>query len=214
MSMTTDPRQGRPQSKELNRAILEGTLEVLAEVGFEALSVAEVARRARSTTPAIYRRFTGKWELVFAALNHDLESLPDAFSDQGSLRADLTAWTSTVSAAMTARRIRILAGLLLASRTEPELVGRFVAALRQSGDAGWTALIARAVARGELHGVPDSTVLPQVPGAVITSLALLVEPALTDAKIDELVDTVMLPALHALDRQSSSERDTKRGTPS
>jgi AcrR family transcriptional regulator len=47
--------------------MLQATLELLEEVGYAELTMSAVAARAGSTTPALYRRFPSKAELVYRA---------------------------------------------------------------------------------------------------------------------------------------------------
>lgn len=186
---------GRPPSKQIDRAVLEATLDALAEVGFEALSVADVARRANSTTPAVYRRYPGKTELVIAAVDHELAGLPKDPPDRGSLRADLVAWARLTADALTPKRTRILVALTLAAPSTPEPAQRLTAALEHLTLTAWTTLTQRAAVRGELTNERVSLLIPRIPAAMITNVALLGESAPGAAFIDELVDAVMLPAL-------------------
>src|ERR687894_515882 len=59
---------GRPRNRHIDTAVLDATLAVLNEVGYTALSLEDVARRAATTRPAIYRRWSGRPRLVLAAL--------------------------------------------------------------------------------------------------------------------------------------------------
>jgi AcrR family transcriptional regulator len=60
---------GRPPSDEIGARLLDAAAEVFAERGYEGAGVAEIARRAGVTTGAIYGRFTGKADLLAAALD-------------------------------------------------------------------------------------------------------------------------------------------------
>ena len=81
--------RGRPRDETLDAAILRAAAELLAEVGFEALTFSDVAVRAGTTRPAIYRRHASKIELVVAAIG----SLAEATAPRptGDHLADLTA---------------------------------------------------------------------------------------------------------------------------
>ena len=59
---------GRPRSTQSHQAMLQATLELLAEVGFEAMSIEAIAARARVGKTTIYRRYNGKEELVADAI--------------------------------------------------------------------------------------------------------------------------------------------------
>ncbi|AUT00008.1 TetR family transcriptional regulator [Nostoc sp. CENA543] len=68
MSDTPKKSQGRPRSTQAHQAILQATLELLAEVGFDAMSIDAIATRAGVGKPTIYRRYAGKEELVADAI--------------------------------------------------------------------------------------------------------------------------------------------------
>lgn len=79
---------GRPRSEEAHQAILDATLELLAEVGFSALTVEGVANRAGVGKATIYRRWPSKLPLVVEAFGQ-LPAFEDV--DTGSLEGDLKA---------------------------------------------------------------------------------------------------------------------------
>ncbi len=85
-SAESGPSAGRPRSEEAHQAILDATLELLAEVGFSALTVEGVAGRAGVGKATIYRRWPSKLPLVVEAFGR-LPSLEE--SDTGDLVTDL-----------------------------------------------------------------------------------------------------------------------------
>lgn len=77
---------GRPRSIEVNSAILDATLSLLAETGYDRLTISAVAERARVGKATIYRRWNSKHSLVADAF----QQLPPLVStDMGSLELDL-----------------------------------------------------------------------------------------------------------------------------
>jgi AcrR family transcriptional regulator len=75
---------GRPRSAEAASAIIDATLELIAEEGLTALSVEAVAARAGVGKTTIYRRWPNKEALVGDALgtvNDELGDLPDLGPD-------------------------------------------------------------------------------------------------------------------------------------
>jgi len=78
---------GRPRSAKSHRAMLQATLEILAEVGFDALSIEAVANRGGVGKTTIYRRYSSKEELVADAIESIREDI--VTPDRGNLWDDL-----------------------------------------------------------------------------------------------------------------------------
>lgn len=57
--------QGRPRSFQAHQAILKATLELLAEVGYELMSIEGVASRGKVGKATIDRRYKSKEEFDF-----------------------------------------------------------------------------------------------------------------------------------------------------
>ena len=67
--MTPTETGTRPRVEgERELQILEATLEVLDEVGYDLLTMDAVASRAKASKATLYRRWKGKPELVVAAI--------------------------------------------------------------------------------------------------------------------------------------------------
>lgn len=80
---------GRPRSAQSHQAMLQAALELLAEVGLEAMSIEAIAARAGVGKTTIYRRYNGKEELVADAIESIRE---DVFiPDTGTLWSDIDA---------------------------------------------------------------------------------------------------------------------------
>ena len=79
---------GRPRDARADRAILEATLELIAELGVYGFRTDDVATRAGVGKGAIYRRYRSKDELVTAAVAA-LVGEEIALPDSGSTREDL-----------------------------------------------------------------------------------------------------------------------------
>ena len=80
---------GRPRSNASHQAILRATLELLAEVGFEAMSIEAIAARGKVGKTTIYRRYSSKEELVADAIESMREEI--LVPDTGNLWADIDA---------------------------------------------------------------------------------------------------------------------------
>jgi AcrR family transcriptional regulator len=79
---------GRPREPRVDRAILNTTLELIAEQGLQALRIDEVAHRAKVGKATIYRRYRSKAELVAEAVGA-LVDREIVVPDSGSTREDL-----------------------------------------------------------------------------------------------------------------------------
>jgi AcrR family transcriptional regulator len=87
MSEPVKSPPGRPRSAQADKAILQATLELLAEVGYQAMSMEAIAARAGVGKTTIYRRYSSKEELVADAIESRKEEVP--IPDTGSLWRDL-----------------------------------------------------------------------------------------------------------------------------
>src|SRR5271169_1750741 len=70
-------RPGRPRSEQAEQAIIEATLDLFAEQGFEGVCVEAVAARAGVGKATIYRRWPNKEELLLAALGSIKSPIPE-----------------------------------------------------------------------------------------------------------------------------------------
>ncbi|MFH8930061.1 TetR/AcrR family transcriptional regulator [Streptomyces pristinaespiralis] len=179
---------GRPRDSRVDDAIASAVRELLAEVGYARLTMAEVAARAGVGKAAIYRRHATKQEMIFDVL------LPDQFlavaPDRGSLRADLAAVLAEIAASMALPPQGTIPGLLADIHADPALRDRFdekyLGAQRQT----LTEILDRAAARGELATRPDPAILNALlVGPVFAWLFLLSSspsqlPSLTSALLD------------------------------
>ncbi|BBX18923.1 TetR family transcriptional regulator [Mycolicibacterium duvalii] len=60
--------RGRPRDAEADRAILRAGLELFIERGVEGTSIEQIAKKAGVGKPTVYRRWSGKEELIAAAM--------------------------------------------------------------------------------------------------------------------------------------------------
>jgi AcrR family transcriptional regulator len=89
MSNTSKKPLGRPRSIQSHQAMLQATLELLAEVGFDAMSIDAIAARAGIGKTTIYRRYASKAELVADAIESVREEI--VIPNTGNLQGDIDA---------------------------------------------------------------------------------------------------------------------------
>src|ERR1700709_2019302 len=85
LAASTRPRVEGDRADE----ILEATLELLLEVGYDRLTLDAVARRARASKATLYRRWDDKPSLVVDAMVRAKAAPNIETHDTGSLRSDL-----------------------------------------------------------------------------------------------------------------------------
>src|SRR3954471_19906591 len=83
----------RRRGEELEHALLTAAWAELIEVGYPKMTIENVAARAGTSKPVIYRRWPTKAKLVIAALAHNMP-LQQSDIDTGSLRGDLLEFLS------------------------------------------------------------------------------------------------------------------------
>jgi AcrR family transcriptional regulator len=87
MSDTNKKSPGRPRSAQSHQAMLQAALELLAEVGFAAMSIDAIAARAGVGKTTIYRRYASKEELVADAIESIRSDI--VIPDTGNLQCDI-----------------------------------------------------------------------------------------------------------------------------
>ncbi|MFJ2830530.1 TetR/AcrR family transcriptional regulator [Streptomyces sp. NPDC087263] len=174
--------------------LLNVALDVMREVGYEALSMEVVATRARCSKATLYRQWNSKAGMIVAAL-HTVRPLHFDRVDTGTLRGDLLA-SAVRLASHAEKETALLSGLGHAILTDAALGQAMRTALLEPDAAHLMSLVDRAVDRGELPRRPGAAqFLPSLlTGAVISRPAF--EGVFADADyLTRFTDTVLMPAL-------------------
>jgi AcrR family transcriptional regulator len=176
-------------------AILRATLELLAEVGYDQLTIDGVAARAHCSKATIYRRWQGKAELVITAVRRHSAPPPQPAPGTGSLREDLLAALEAMRSSLAGQDTALLLGLMTAMRHDQELAAVVREQVIDNKREVFGAAVARAVTRGELPAGADHTLLAEISSAMLLSRQLVTGEPLDAAFAQELVDDVLLPLL-------------------
>ena len=189
MSLTLPtPSRGRPRDPRRREAILSAAIALVAEVGYDRVTVDALAARAGVSKPTIYRRWPGgKPEIVVEAIRAkraEAGELPDT----GSLRGDLLALLGGVMQSLDAN---VAGGLLSQLGSSAELSALFRDEVVVDERGRYQALLDRARARGEIGSV--TPLFADIPGSVILTRSLIAGEPLDHEFLVELVDHVLLP---------------------
>ena len=151
----TTRRPGRPRSAQAEQAIIEATLDLFAEEGFEGVCVEAVAARAGVGKATIYRRWPNKEELLLAAFGSLKSPFPEPKGD--SVRDDLLAMVKTMCADRSdPRKARRYALLLGEGNKYPRLMARYKEEVVEPRREAMREVIRRGTRNGELR--PDTDV--------------------------------------------------------
>ena len=204
MTTTSEPEQGirkpgRPRSVQANKAIIEATLELLAEEGFQGLSIEAVAAKAGVGKTTIYRRWASKDELVMDAIRQVQVDIPPAL-DTGNFRNDLAMLLKTAYQGFMAHPYPFLGKLVLKFigeyQSNPEIFQGAITQLILPRFQRFFHLVEQAQARGEIRGDLDpELVMDLVVGSlyfhwVMRYLMPTSSPSLVDWS-EQVIDAIM-----------------------
>lgn len=192
---TQESARSRPADSHRVAAICDAALELLQEVGYDRLTVDAVAARAHASKATLYRHWPqGKAQLVVTALK-SRSTPPVVCTDTGSLRSDLLSLLGTVAASLTREDVGLMAGLLLAMRSDEELAIAVREQILEDKQNLAERLIAQAEARGEYVRPHAAALLHELLPALLFTHPLLHGAPIDDPYLKHVVDDVLLPVL-------------------
>jgi AcrR family transcriptional regulator len=190
---------GRKRDPNLDETIMESTLDILADKGFDSMTMDMVAARAKSGKATLYRRWPSKPELVRDALifmsksSVEIDHLPDS----GNLKEDLLAVLKPYSSEHGHRKIRVLSGL-----------GSFFTEHQKIADEAmsgiftpWTnvnrTLMQRAISRGEISKKANIDLACEIIEAMTFYKTNFQRTMFTKSDYGKILEQIILPALKA-----------------
>jgi len=175
------------------REILDAALEVLAEVGYDRLTMDAVAQRAKASKATLYRRWNSKATLVVDALATQ-KAIPPV-PDSGDLRTDLLTAFCGMGGLTDHVTTQTFGAVMTALSTDPEFAVEFRTRVLQPKAQLSRTLFQRAADRGEIRTDIDlDLVAPALAGIVLHRLFVMGEtpgPTL----IERVIDQIILPAV-------------------
>jgi AcrR family transcriptional regulator len=178
---------------EREQEILGATLDVLAEVGYDLLTMDAVATRAKASKATLYRRWRGKPELVVSAVTYH-HTTAAIVPDTGTLRGDLLAAYCGSGGIDDPRAQAVLAAVVTAMGRDPEFAEVYRRDFIAPKVAASRAIYERALARGEVHPDVDLTLLAPSLAGIVLHRAFLLGDVVTPELVGRILDEVILPA--------------------
>ncbi|MFB9904942.1 TetR/AcrR family transcriptional regulator [Allokutzneria oryzae] len=187
-------QRGRPRDASRDDALRRATLEVMADVGYRALTMDAVAARARAGKATIYRRWESKLELVIDTC-HELVSRNIPQPDTGTVAGDLREFLSTYATLLTGPIGKAAQALVGELPHEPELATAFRAGFLSSQRAMLRRILEAGTVRGEVRADAPHGIVVELAGAALTHRLMLIGEPADPTYIDRLVDEALMPLL-------------------
>jgi AcrR family transcriptional regulator len=155
MSETDKKQMGRPRSVQSHQAILQATLEMLAEVGYDRMSIDAIASRAGVGKTTIYRRYKSKEELVADAIESLREEI--VIPDTGTFWGDIDVLIEN-AAKITLNPLgkQTVAMIISSASSNSQFAQVYSTKYLQPRREAFTIVIERAKARNEVQANLDS----------------------------------------------------------
>jgi AcrR family transcriptional regulator len=194
---TPPVKLGRKRDHTRDAEIMDAALFVLAEEGYDGMTIDMVAARAKAGKATVYRRWASKEELVIDSVacmkQADLE--PSSLPDTGTLRGDLLAMIKPRTIEESDRKLRVMTGLMSMLAKDSALAGAVNEAIIAPRIAVNRHLLERAIARGEISASIDVQMISQISQAMVTYRMILDRKPIDPDFLRSIVTGVILPAV-------------------
>jgi AcrR family transcriptional regulator len=176
--------------------ILDATLELLLEVGYDRLTMDAVARRSRASKATLYRRWEDKPSLVVDAMVRAKQAPSIESHDTGTLRGDLISTFCGVHGGPGHHGATgILGSVVTALSSDPEFARRFREAFIAPKIEVSRAIYRRAIDRGEISRDVDIDIIAPALAGILLHRAFVLGAVPDDATVERVIDHVILPAV-------------------
>jgi AcrR family transcriptional regulator len=184
------PTRGRPRQASAGKAIVDATLELLAERGFQAATIEAIAERASVGRNTIYRRWASKEELIVDALQELFVDLD--FQEHGDVYSLLLDWVRDfVRVFGDPLYGRILPVVLGELQQNPDFARIYSEQIVQPRYDALLEFLRAAVERGELHPDAEPEQIVDLLAAPPFVRALPVGlPPVSERYAEELLETI------------------------
>lgn len=185
---------GRPRDAGRDVAILDATLALLTEVGYEQLSVEAVASRSGAAKTTIYRRYRDKAALVAAAVDYRAPVVPPEPSAE-DLRGILLGLVEWLAQQISQQEVGLLGALFAGMRSDPRLAQEMRRILRRDEAAMTEEPLRKAIQHGEpLTDRAAELFVELAPALIVHRIVIVGEPC-DYPFVEHLVDDILLPLL-------------------
>lgn len=183
-------RKGRPRDASADERILAAAAELILTRGFDNMTVDEVAAKARAGKATVYRRWAGKEDLAFAALEQ-LYSTELPVPDTGSIRGDLQEGFRQALEFGQSEIGRSYLRMTVAESLRDRRVGALYTAAFEGEEAAAREMFQRAIDRGELRPDFPMDLATDWFAGLLVLYAVIERPLPGPDEVDRLVDLLL-----------------------
>ena len=192
----------RRRGELLEEAILNATMDELAEVGYSHLTMESAAARAGTNKAVLYRRWKNKSELVIAALHKSLPKIiTNEIPNTGSLRNDVYAYLHARVEPIKTIGAQTIRGLMMEPQVWRTLVASMPQIVQRKSESKLTAAMTAILKNAELRGEVCFEKLPprilSLPIDLLQYELITRQEPISDTTIAEIVDDIFMPLIHA-----------------
>ncbi len=180
---------GRPRSRATDLAILNAALELVAEQGYEGLTMEGIADRAGVAKTTVYRRWSNRDEVLEAASEGFVMDI--GVPDTGTIRGDLLELLESAIRVYSGLPGRVMPGLVSAMAQNPGLARRVREGFLASRRRALRAVLQRGIRRGELRSQIDVELTLDLLGGPLMYRLLVTGQAVDAETAAALVDTLL-----------------------
>ena len=186
--------RGRPRDKARGEAILDATLQLLVEVGYDLLSIEAVAARAGVGKTTVYRRHATKAALVAAAVDRRGPWRPPKVA-AGSSREQLLATVRWIATEIDAEQVGVLGAVFSGMRHNADLAAAMREVLHRDQGVLRDSLRGAAAGHGALS-TDAAYLVAEVSTALLVHRVVVTGRPADEPFLRHVVDDVLVPLVN------------------
>ncbi|TBN55527.1 TetR/AcrR family transcriptional regulator [Glaciihabitans arcticus] len=190
MMAPSDSGPGRRRNEHSHRAILGAAITLVADRGFENVTVESIASHAGVGKQTIYRWWRSKGEVVLEAINDGFADVA-AFPNTGDIIADLRTQMENVTVKLATSDFgSAYRGLIAAAQSDPELARKHIEQIIEPASVACRKRLIQARDMGQIRSDADvQSIIDLLYGAIYYRLLLSTRPLATE-QVAQAIDLV------------------------
>ncbi|MFA9557726.1 TetR/AcrR family transcriptional regulator [Evansella sp. AB-rgal1] len=195
-----ESKRGRPLDLSRNKVILTATLELLAERGFDALTIDAVAAKAKVGKATIYRRWSSKTDLVIdaASLMSPFLKMEESLNRNQGLRGQLIDMLSIIFQCDDEKAQTMLTAIYNAASANEKLDKELKHEFYRRHREGMESIIRPFIKKGHTLTEEEFDLLADIGPALITYRGVFTGKPFDRSYVERIVDLLMMPMIESV----------------